>query len=110
MICASTGNHGRAVSYAAARLGIPATVCMSRLVPENKVAAIERLGARVVIAGDSQDEAQAQADTLAERHRLTDTRPSIIPTSSPVTAPSLWSCWSNSRSWTRYWYPFRAAA
>ena len=65
VVCASTGNHGRAVAYAAAELGIRATVCMSELVPRNKVEAIRALGAEVRIAGGSQDAAQAEADRLA---------------------------------------------
>jgi len=64
VICASTGNHGRAVAQAAARLRVRATVCMSNLVPENKVAAIRALGAEVRIVGASQDEAQAEVDRL----------------------------------------------
>jgi threonine dehydratase len=65
VVCASTGNHGRAVAYAARRLGVKATVCMSTLVPANKVEAIRALGAEVRICGDSQDEAQAAADQMA---------------------------------------------
>src|SRR5947209_12331826 len=38
---------------------------MSRLVPENKLAAIRALGAEIRTAGDSQDAAQAEADRLA---------------------------------------------
>ena len=69
VVCASTGNHGRAVAYAAARLGVPAIVCMSELVPQNKVEAIRALGAEVRIAGGSQDAAQAEADRLAAEGR-----------------------------------------
>jgi len=54
VVCASTGNHGRAVAYAARGMGLTATVCMSRLVPENKLAAIRALGAEIRIVGDSQ--------------------------------------------------------
>jgi threonine dehydratase len=64
VVCASTGNHGRAVAYAAARLGVKATICMSRLVPPNKVEAIRALGADVRIVGNSQDDAQAEVDRL----------------------------------------------
>ncbi|BFO10142.1 hypothetical protein GGER_26520 [Serratia rubidaea] len=64
VITASTGNHGRAVAWAARELGIPATVCLSSLVPANKVAAIEALGAEVCRCGDSQDEA---FETVHER-------------------------------------------
>lgn len=62
---ASTGNHGRALSLAAKRRGIPAVICMSRLVPENKLAEIRRLGAEARIVGASQDEAQVEAERLA---------------------------------------------
>lgn len=65
VVTVSTGNHGRAVSYAARTLGSQATICMSRLVPENKVAEIRRLDAAVRIIGDSQDEAQEEAERLA---------------------------------------------
>jgi threonine dehydratase len=64
VVCASTGNHGRAVAYAAARLGVPACVCLSRLVPAAKVTAIEALGAEVRVIGTSQDDAQAEVDRL----------------------------------------------
>ena len=61
VVTASTGNHGRAVAHAARALGMQAVVCMSALVPQNKVDAVDDLGARVVIAGKSQDDAQVEA-------------------------------------------------
>ncbi|SAL82218.1 threonine dehydratase [Caballeronia arvi] len=64
VVTASTGNHGRAVAHAARALGIEAAVCMSSLVPKNKVDAVAVLGARVVIAGKSQDDAQVEAQRL----------------------------------------------
>ena len=64
VVTASTGNHGRAVAYAARALGIEAAVCMSSLVPKNKVDAVAALGARVVIAGKSQDDAQVESMRL----------------------------------------------
>ncbi|MDR5865525.1 hydroxyectoine utilization dehydratase EutB [Halomonas koreensis] len=68
VVTASTGNHGRAVAHAAAALGIPAVVCLSRLVPEHKAAAIAERGAEVVRVGDSQDEAFAEVERrVAER-------------------------------------------
>lgn len=75
VVCASTGNHGRALAYAAGRLGIPATVCMSALVPANKVEAIRRLGATIVIAGQSQDEAQREVNRLVEEDGLVEFPP-----------------------------------
>lgn len=61
---ASTGNHGRALAHAAKLEGIRAVICMSRLVPENKVSEIRRLGAEVHIVGKSQDDAQDEVDRL----------------------------------------------
>jgi threonine dehydratase len=65
VVTASTGNHGRAVAHAARALGVEATVCMSALVPGNKVEAVRALGARVRIAGKSQDQAEHEALRLA---------------------------------------------
>ncbi|MFN3274920.1 MAG: hydroxyectoine utilization dehydratase EutB [Paracoccus sp. (in: a-proteobacteria)] len=61
---ASTGNHGRALAHAARARGLPAVICMSSLVPGNKLAAIEALGAEARIAGASQDEAFLEAQRL----------------------------------------------
>jgi threonine dehydratase len=67
---ASTGNHGRALAYAARRSGLRAVICMSRLVPENKLAAIRALGAEARIVGASQDEAHEEAMRLVEEDGL----------------------------------------
>jgi threonine dehydratase len=64
VVAASTGNHGRALAFAARQLGVRAVICMSRLVPENKVSAIRGLGAEVRIVGASQDDAQREVDRL----------------------------------------------
>jgi len=73
--CCSTGNHGRAVAYAARRLGIAATVCLSQLVPVNKVRAVEALGAEVRRIGESQDEAQREVNRMVEDEGVTDVPP-----------------------------------
>lgn len=70
VVAVSTGNHGRALSYAARAVGSSATICMSQLVPENKVSEIRRLGADVRIVGDSQDEAQEEVERLVRESRL----------------------------------------
>jgi len=64
VVTVSTGNHGRAVAFAARRLGLPAVVCLSELVPENKRAAIRALGAELRVTGRSQDEAEEEANRL----------------------------------------------
>ena len=75
LVTASTGNHGRAVAYAARDLGVKATVCMSALVPANKVEAIRSLGAEVRIVGTSQDDAQEEVERLVARQNLTPIAP-----------------------------------
>jgi threonine dehydratase len=70
VVTVSTGNHGRALAYAARAAGCRATICMSRLVPQNKIAEIRRLDADVRIIGDSQDEAQNEVDRLIAQDGL----------------------------------------
>ncbi|OBQ77915.1 hydroxyectoine utilization dehydratase EutB [Mesorhizobium sp. WSM3873] len=70
VVAASTGNHGRALAHAAKLEGMRAVICMSRLVPENKVDAIRRLGADIRIVGNSQDDAQQEVDRLVAEERL----------------------------------------
>ena len=70
VVAASTGNHGRALAHAAKLEGVRAVICMSRLVPENKVAEIRRLGADVHIVGDSQDDAQSEVERLVRDELL----------------------------------------
>ena len=75
LVTASTGNHGRAVAHAAAAAGLQAVVCMSALVPENKVKAVRALGAEIRIVGRSQDDAQAEVDRLVRDQGLTEIPP-----------------------------------
>ncbi|AVA25549.1 hydroxyectoine utilization dehydratase EutB [Rhizobium sp. NXC24] len=67
---ASTGNHGRAVAHAAAALGARAIICLSALVPANKVEAIRSLGAEVRIAGQSQDDAMREVERLVREEGM----------------------------------------
>lgn len=62
---ASTGNHGRALAHAARQAGLRAVICMSNLVPANKRAAVQALGAEARIVGHSQDDAAVEAARLA---------------------------------------------
>ncbi len=71
VICVSSGNHGRGVAYAARLAGIPAMICMSNLVPQNKINAIKALGAEVRIIGDSQDEAEITAARIVAETGMT---------------------------------------
>ena len=60
----STGNHGRGLAYAASQAGIRCIICMSELVPQNKIDGIRAHGAQVRIVGNSQDDAQEEVDRL----------------------------------------------
>ncbi|MCU9848874.1 hydroxyectoine utilization dehydratase EutB [Defluviimonas sp. WL0024] len=73
--CCSTGNHGRGVAYAAARRGMKAVICMSKLVPEAKVNGIRALGADVRIIGTTQDEAMHESQRLCEAEGLVEISP-----------------------------------
>src|SRR5690606_16326888 len=57
VVAASAGNHAQAVAWHATRLGIGATVVMPELTPFIKIANTERLGADVLLAGQTLAEA-----------------------------------------------------
>lgn len=67
----STGNHGRALAYSARKAGVPCIICMSELVPQNKLEAIRALGAETRIIGKSQDEAEIEANRLVAEEGYT---------------------------------------
>ena len=68
---ASGGNHGAAVAYAAARLGIRARIFVPESAPAVKIAKIKAQGAEVVARGGLYDDAQLLCDGyLAESGAL----------------------------------------
>jgi threonine dehydratase len=68
LICASVGNHGKAVSWAAQQYGLRATIVVPKSIPELKEKAIRRYGAQVVKAPYAGfDDTQAYARKLAEK-------------------------------------------
>lgn len=75
VIGVSTGNYGRALAHAAHSMGVRAVICMSRLVPANKVESIRALGADVRIVGDSQDEAELEVARLVREQGLVQLPP-----------------------------------
>jgi len=70
VITVSSGNHGKALAYTAARLGIPATIFLSKHTPKNKVEAIRKTGATTMVTGDCYDEAEAAAAEYEQQHNL----------------------------------------
>jgi len=75
VICASAGNHAQGVAFAAEKLGCKATIVMPDTTPQIKVAAVTARGARVVLTGDSYDDAYAHAMGVAQREKLTFVHP-----------------------------------
>lgn len=70
VIAASAGNHAQGLAMAAAHLKIRATIVMPTTTPQIKVQGVKRLGARVVLIGDTYDEAAAHAEKLVQQKRL----------------------------------------
>jgi threonine dehydratase len=75
VIAASAGNHAQGVALAAQRLAAPATIVMPITTPQIKVDAVAARGAKIVLEGDSYDEAQAHALRLGRQKRLTYVHP-----------------------------------
>src|SRR5687767_6491180 len=75
VIAASAGNHAQGVAYAANRLGIQAVIVMPETTPAIKVDAVHRLGAEVILAGNSYAEAETEALGLATARGLTVIHP-----------------------------------
>lgn len=75
VIAASAGNHAQGVAYAAKKLGINSTIVMPTTTPEIKVNSVRRLGAKIVLEGDSFDEAYQYAKNLAKKDQLTFIHP-----------------------------------
>lgn len=75
VVTASGGNHGLAVAYAAAKLGVPASVFLPESATEAKLAAIRRLGPEVVIHGAAWDDAHALAVHVARESGRTYVHP-----------------------------------
>jgi len=70
VVAASAGNHALGLAYHGRLLGIPVTVVMPRFAPLVKVATCRRLGARVILEGESFDDARSRALDLAAREGL----------------------------------------
>jgi threonine dehydratase len=66
VIAASAGNHAQGVALAGKQLGIQAVIVMPKTTPEIKVTAVKRLGAEVVLHGNTYDDAKDYAVGIAE--------------------------------------------
>jgi threonine dehydratase len=68
IITASTGNHGQSIAFAAGLFGVKAIVCVPEGANPVKLAAMERLGAELVIHGRDFDDARENCEGLAREH------------------------------------------
>ena len=70
VIAASAGNHAQGVALAAQKLGCKALIVMPLTTPRTKVEAVQRLGAEVLLHGDTYDEAHERARELEAERKL----------------------------------------
>jgi threonine dehydratase len=75
VVAMSAGNHAQGVAHHAARLGLRAVIVMPLFTPGVKVENSRRLGAEVVLHGDTLDEARSHALALAASQGLTLVHP-----------------------------------
>ena len=75
VVAASAGNHAQGVALSANHLGCKATIVMPRTTPSIKVDAVKAWGAKVVLKGDTYDEASAFAKQLVEEKGMTYVHP-----------------------------------
>jgi threonine dehydratase len=68
VVTASTGNHGQSIAFAAGIFGVRAIVCVPEGANPVKLAAMERLGAELVVHGRDFDEAREHCEALAREH------------------------------------------
>ena len=66
VLAISAGNHAQGVALGARRLGLDAVIVMPATTPAIKVSSVEALGARIVLHGDSYDEAAAHGMALLQ--------------------------------------------
>lgn len=71
VIAASAGNHAQGVAMAGSRLGIHTVIVMPVTTPLIKINAVKALGGRVILHGDTYDEASAHARTLVAQKGYT---------------------------------------
>lgn len=71
VIAASAGNHAQGVALSAKRLGIDASIVMPKTTPEIKIASVRRFGGKVILHGNTYDEAKEHATKLAGEENKT---------------------------------------
>lgn len=75
VVAMSAGNHAQGVAHHARRLGLRAVIVMPQFTPGVKVDNTRRLGAEVILHGDTLDEARSHALQIAQEQSLTLVHP-----------------------------------
>jgi threonine dehydratase len=75
VVAASAGNHAQGLAMAAQKMNVKAIIVMPRTTPQIKVDAVRGRGARVLLHGDSFDEAAEHAAKLVEEKDMTYVHP-----------------------------------
>lgn len=75
VVAASAGNHAQGLAMAADKMKVKAIIVMPRTTPQIKVDAVRDRGAKVILHGDSYDEAAAHAAKLVEEKGMTYVHP-----------------------------------
>lgn len=71
LICASSGNHGIGVAYAAGRLGISCVVVLPENASDYKISLLEKYGAQIVKHGIKSDVRQEKVNQLSHERSYT---------------------------------------
>ncbi|MBC2778769.1 threonine ammonia-lyase [Parasphingopyxis marina] len=75
VIAASAGNHAQGLSYHGTRLGVPVTIVMPKPTPTVKIMQTEAVGGKVVLHGETFDDAYKHARQLEQEMGLTFVHP-----------------------------------
>jgi len=75
VVTASAGNHAQGVAYSARRLKLRATIVMPVTTPSIKIKAVKNLRAKVVLVGDTYDEAYEHAIKLSKEPKCAFVHP-----------------------------------
>ncbi|WP_419603208.1 threonine ammonia-lyase, biosynthetic [Thiolapillus sp.] len=75
VIAASAGNHAQGMALAGKRLGVPALIVMPTTTPPIKVQTVRNLGARIILHGDSYDDAYTHARSLVKEKGMVFVHP-----------------------------------
>lgn len=75
VVAASAGNHAQGLAMSAKKMGVKATIVMPNTTPQIKVNAVKALGAKVVLRGDTYDDASDYAQKLVAEKGMTYIHP-----------------------------------